>query len=48
MAVMDDPMARQSAIQDASASWPKGKPMPRKAASSGGRPGVRTTWDGRR
>ena len=48
LAVMDDPLARQSAIVDASASWPEGKPKPRKAGSSGGRPGVRTTRGGRR
>jgi excinuclease ABC subunit B len=41
MAVMDDPLARQSKIEDASASWPAGKPRP-KASSKGGKAGSRT------
>jgi excinuclease ABC subunit B len=40
LAVLDDPMARQSAIEGPEASWPKGKP--RRAGSKGGRPGTRT------
>ena len=40
LAVMDDPMARQSAIEDATASWPK--PASRKSGSTGGRAGTRT------
>jgi excinuclease ABC subunit B len=46
MAVMDDPMARQSAIEDATASWPKGQP--RKAGSSKGKPGTRAYRGGKR
>jgi excinuclease ABC subunit B len=42
LAVMNDPLAGQSAIEDASASWPEGKPKLRKAGSSGGRPGMPT------
>jgi hypothetical protein len=45
---MDDTLARESAIVDASESCPEGKPKPRKAGSSGGRPGVRTMRGGRR
>ncbi len=41
LAVMDDPMARQSKIEDATASWPAGKPRPR-ASSKGGKPGTET------
>ena len=41
LAVMDDPLARQSAIQDASESWPEGDKR-RRAGSTGGKPGVRT------
>jgi excinuclease ABC subunit B len=41
MAVMDDPLARQSKIEDASASWPAGKPRPQ-ASSKGGKAGSRT------
>jgi excinuclease ABC subunit B len=41
LAVMDDPLARQSAIEDASAAWPKPK-SERRAGSKGGRPGTRT------
>ncbi len=40
LVVMDDPTARQSAIEDATASWPK--PKARSAGSKGGRPGTRT------
>ncbi|MGQ0484898.1 MAG: excinuclease ABC subunit UvrB [Hyphomicrobiales bacterium] len=39
LAVMDDPLARQSAIEDASASWPK--PQHRPSGSKGGKPGTR-------
>jgi excinuclease ABC subunit B len=39
LAVMDDPLAHQSAIEDASASWPK--PTQRRAGSKGGKPGTR-------
>ena len=45
LAVMDDPTARQSAIEDASASWPEGKPKPRRASSKAGKPGTRA-WRG--
>ncbi len=41
LAVMDDPLARQSAVVDASASWPEGKPKPRRAGSKLGKPGTR-------
>ena len=41
LAVMNDPLAGQSAIEDASASWPDGKPRPRKAGSKAGKPGTR-------
>jgi excinuclease ABC subunit B len=41
LAVMDDPLARQSKIEDATASWPAGKPRPR-ASSKGGKPGSKT------
>lgn len=44
LAVKDDPMATQSAIEDASASWPK--PKGRAAGSKGGKPGTRT-WRGK-
>ncbi|MFO1122208.1 MAG: helicase-related protein, partial [Hyphomicrobiales bacterium] len=40
LAVKEDPMATQSAIEDASASWPK--PKGRAAGSKGGKPGTRT------
>ena len=40
LAVMDDPLARQSAIEHATASWPK--PAGRKSGSTGGRAGTRT------
>jgi excinuclease ABC subunit B len=42
LAVMDDPLARGSLVQDAEASWPSGAPAKRKAGSSGGKPGSRT------
>jgi excinuclease ABC subunit B len=41
LAVMDDPMARQSKIEDATASWPSPAPRPR-ASSKGGKAGSRT------
>jgi len=39
LAVMEDPGVRQSAIEDASANWPKAQA--RKAGSKGGKPGTR-------
>jgi excinuclease ABC subunit B len=45
LAILDDPTARQSAIEDASASWPK--PAQRKAGSKGGKPGTRA-WRGKK
>jgi excinuclease ABC subunit B len=42
LAVSDDPMARQSKIENPEAVWPKPGPRP-KASSTGGRPGIRTT-----
>jgi excinuclease ABC subunit B len=39
LAVMDDPLARSSRIEDAEAAWPK--PQPRRAASKAGKPGTR-------
>jgi excinuclease ABC subunit B len=41
LAVSDDPLARQSNIEEATASWPQPGPRPR-AASKGGKPGSRT------
>jgi excinuclease ABC subunit B len=41
LAVMDDPLARQSKIEDATASWPSLAPRPR-ASSKGGKAGSRT------
>jgi excinuclease ABC subunit B len=41
LAVMDDPLAKNSNIQTAEASWPKAGDR-RKAGSTGGKPGVRT------
>ena len=41
LAVMEDPTARQSAIEDASASWPEPKGE-RKAGSKAGKPGTRS------
>jgi len=41
LAVMDDPLARQSKIEDATASWPSPAPRPR-ASSKGGKAGSRT------
>jgi hypothetical protein len=41
LAVLEDPTARQSAIEDATASWPKPKGE-RRAGSKGGKPGSRT------
>ncbi len=41
LAVMDDPLAKNSNIQTAESSWPKGEAK-RKAGSSGGRAGSRT------
>ncbi|MEP6826818.1 MAG: hypothetical protein ABJA10_01950, partial [Aestuariivirga sp.] len=41
LAVMDDPLAKNSNIQTAEESWPKGEAR-RKAGSSGGKPGSRT------
>lgn len=38
-AVMEDPLARQSMIEDANASWPKAQD--RKAGSKAGKPGTR-------
>jgi excinuclease ABC subunit B len=40
LAIMDDPLARQSAMVDASTNWPEGK-APRRAASKAGRAGTR-------
>ncbi len=45
LAVMDDPLAKNSTIEDASASWPKGE-KPRKAGSKAGKPGTRA-WRGK-
>jgi excinuclease ABC subunit B len=41
LAVMDDPLASQSTIEDASAAWPRPK-AGRRASSKGGKPGTRT------
>ena len=41
LTVMDDPLARQSKIEDATASWPQTAPRPR-ASSKGGKPGTKT------
>jgi excinuclease ABC subunit B len=41
LAVSDDPLTRQSNIEEATASWPSPAPRPR-AASKGGKPGSRT------
>ena len=41
LAVMDDPLARQSNIEDATAIWPSPAPRPR-ASSKGGKAGSRT------
>ncbi len=41
LAVMDDPLALQSKIEDATASWPSPAPRPR-ASSKGGKAGSRT------
>ena len=41
LAVMDDPLASQSKIEDATASWPSPAPRPR-ASSKGGKAGSRT------
>ncbi|MDE2384808.1 MAG: excinuclease ABC subunit UvrB [Alphaproteobacteria bacterium] len=41
LAVMEDPLARSSNIQDAEASWPKAKTLERKAGSTAGKPGTR-------
>ena len=43
LAVMDDPLAKNSNIQTAEESWPKGQP--RKAGSKAGKPGTRA-WRG--
>ena len=42
LAVMEDPTVRQSSIEDATASWPEGKPKTRRAGSTGGKAGSRT------
>ncbi|MDP8998303.1 MAG: excinuclease ABC subunit UvrB [Pseudomonadota bacterium] len=44
LAVMDDPLAKNSNIQTAEASWPKGE-VKRKAGSTAGKPGTRA-WRG--
>ena len=44
LAVMDDPLAKNSNIQTAEASWPKGEAK-RKAGSTAGKPGTRA-WRG--
>jgi excinuclease ABC subunit B len=41
LAVMDDPLARSSNIQDAEASWPQAKPDQRRASSKAGKAGTR-------
>jgi len=41
LAVMDDPLAKNSNIQTAEESWPKGAPDKRKAGSTAGKPGTR-------
>ena len=41
LAVMEDPLARSSNIQDAEASWPQPKPDQRRASSKAGKPGTR-------
>ena len=41
LAVMNDPLASQTAIEDASGSWPISRPA-RRAGSTGGKPGSRT------
>ncbi len=43
LAIMDDPLAKNSNIQTAEESWPKGQP--RKAGSKAGKPGTRA-WRG--
>jgi excinuclease ABC subunit B len=47
LAVMDDPLAKNSNIQTAEASWPKPSGG-RRAGSTGGKPGVRTSRGGRK
>ena len=42
LAVMDDPLARGSLVQDAEASWPSGTPAKRRAGSTAGRAGTKT------
>ena len=42
LAVMEDPLAKNSNIQDAEASWPKGKVLERRAGSTASKPGTRT------
>jgi excinuclease ABC subunit B len=42
LAVMDDPLARGSLVQDAEASWPSGAPAKRRAGSTAGRAGTKT------
>jgi excinuclease ABC subunit B len=42
LAVMDDPLARNSNIQTAEESWPSGAPAKRKAGSKAGKAGTRT------
>jgi excinuclease ABC subunit B len=41
LAVLDDPLAKNSNIQTAEESWPKGNPDRRKAGSTAGKPGTR-------
>jgi excinuclease ABC subunit B len=47
LAVMDDPLAKNSNIQTAEANWPKPGDR-RRAGSTGGKPGVRTSRGGKR
>ncbi len=42
LAVMDDPLARNSNIQTAEESWPSGAPAKRRAGSKAGKAGTRT------
>ena len=48
LAVMDDPLARSSNIQTAESNWPEGKAKARRAGSTGGKAGSRTSRFGKR
>ena len=48
LAVMDDPLAKNSHIQNAESNWPEGKPKPRRAGSTGGKAGSRTSRFGKK